>query len=158
MDCVCLKVNAQEIQIISPHTSAQWRDYYHCRWLQLRAPWGQPPGSERDEWEVQAIHCMALECSNQTVVAVGRVHQLNEQFAQIRYMAVVAAFRRRGVGRQVLQHLINNASQRNLIYIFAHVREKALGFYLCQGFQLLQTSHLLYGSIQHYEMLKRLPD
>ena len=44
----------------SPATPDEWQRYYHLRWQILRAPWQQPPGSERDDLEAQAYHLMLL--------------------------------------------------------------------------------------------------
>ena len=42
-----------------PAGEEEWDEYFRFRWRWLREPWGQPPGSERDEHEKQAHHLLA---------------------------------------------------------------------------------------------------
>ena len=34
-----------------PETAEEFDAYYNLRWMVLRAPWNQPTGSEKDEYE-----------------------------------------------------------------------------------------------------------
>ena len=91
-------------QLRSPATPDEWQRYYHLRWQILRAPWQQPPGSERDDLEAQAYHLMLLNPDGE-IAAVGRLHQLEQGGARIRYMAVAAEYQGRGAGSKVLAAL-----------------------------------------------------
>ena len=99
-------------QLRSPQTPAEWQAYYQLRWQVLRAPWQQPKGSEQDELEQQSFHAAAWTDQGE-VVAVGRVHKLNEQQAQVRYMAVSADWQGHGLGALVLQQLEQQLKQKN---------------------------------------------
>ena len=74
-------------QLSAPQSEAQWQAYYNLRYQVLRAPWGQAPGSERDELEAGSFHQMVTSADGE-VLAVGRLHRLDDGRAQVRYMAV----------------------------------------------------------------------
>ena len=52
-----------ESTIITPKTSSEIKAYYGIRFAELRKPWGQPRGSERDSIENQCVHRMIV-CRN----------------------------------------------------------------------------------------------
>lgn len=141
--------------IRSPKTTEEWQAYYHFRWQQLRAPWSQPEGSEKDELEKTARHCFAISQTGH-VLACGRLHQLNVQTGQIRYMAVVSEQRKRGLGKAILQTLESMAIESGMSLIILHAREHAVSFYEYLGYQAIEPSHTLYNSIRHVKMEKSL--
>ncbi len=75
-----------EIEIRAPKTKKEQEEYYNLRWEILRKPWNQPKGSEKDEYENDAIHIAAFV--NGKIIGVGRIHFNSKEEAQIRYMAV----------------------------------------------------------------------
>ncbi len=91
-------------QLSAPQTEAQWLAYYQLRWQVLRAPWDQPKGSEQDESEAQSFHRMVCTEDGE-VVAVGRLHKVDERTAQVRYMAVSGQWQGHGLGAMVLRQL-----------------------------------------------------
>ena len=143
------------MKIISPNTETDFEKYYNFRWQMLRAHWQQPPGSEQDDLEHESVHVMAVDDDN-SVIAIGRIHFLNDSSAQIRYMAVADDRQKQGLGQQILLTLEQYGINNKCKYIRLHARESAIGFYQKQGYQIVEKSHLLFSTIQHYEMLKTL--
>ena len=143
------------ITIKQPKTEKEFEDYYDLRWRVLRQPWQQPRSSEKDELEKQSFHIIAY-AENNNVIGVGRLHFNNETEAQIRYMAVAPEFEKQGIGTLILEALEKHASEKNCKTIVLHARENAVGFYQKKGYELLEKSHLLFDSIQHYKMIKHL--
>ncbi|CAA6822975.1 MAG: Unknown protein [uncultured Thiotrichaceae bacterium] len=137
--------------VIEPATEAQWQAYYDLRWQVLREPWGQPRGSERDELEAEAVHRAVVH--NQHIIAVGRLHYIDETTGQIRYMAVAPKYHRKGVASLLLRSL-EEASLCKTITL--NSRESACGFYQNNGYTLGSETHTLYGEIRHFEMHKEL--
>lgn len=43
-------------QVSTPQSSEDWQAYYQLRWQVLRAPWGEPRGSEQDDMEQDSEH------------------------------------------------------------------------------------------------------
>jgi predicted GNAT family N-acyltransferase len=142
--------------IRAPESPSDWAGYFELRWRVLRAPWGQAPGGERDELERTSIHRMICNADGQ-VLAVGRLHRLDERRAQIRYMAVTCYLQNNGLGTLILKSLEECAAAMEVARIELHAREPAVPFYQRNGYRVVKRSHLLFGEIQHYLMTKTLP-
>ena len=141
------------ITIKQPRSEKEFEDYYDFRWRTLRKPWQQPKGSEKDELENESFHIIACD-ENNKVVAVGRLHFNNEEEAQIRYMAVSPGHIEQGIGTLMLEALEEKSGLEHCRTIVLDARENAVGFYKKKGYELLEKSHLLFDSIQHYRMEK----
>lgn len=141
-------------QLSSPTTDAQWLAYYNLRYQVLRAPWGQPVGSERDELEAESCHQMVVAETGE-VVAVGRLHRLADGRGQVRYMAVAPSAQGQGLGALVLKALELQALNWGLSGIVLNARDNAVGFYRRLGYQLGDELPPLFG-IAHYQMFRYL--
>lgn len=147
-------VKNNAIEIAEPHTKQDWQDYYHLRWMLLRQPWQQEKGSEQDELEAVAHHRMVTKAGK--VMGVGRIHMTDSQSAQIRYMAVHTNYQRQCIGTLLLHSLEQIVHKQAAKKIMLHSREQACGFYLKNGYVVIEPSHILYGLIPHYLMEKKL--
>ena len=141
------------MQIITP-TAEQLTDCFMLRWQLLRKPWGQPIGSEQDNLDSSAMHRAIL--LDQTIIATGRCHLESATNASIRYMAVAEKYQQQGLGSRLLQALETAAASQSAYKISLHARESCVAFYRRHGYAVSKQSHLLFGSIQHYEMHKEI--
>lgn len=139
----------------SPASDAEWRAYFDLRWRILRAPWQQPPGSERDSLENSAFHLFAHDPGG-NALACGRLHFNSAVEAQIRYMAVEERARGRGYGATVLQDLEVEAKRRGAQSIVLNSRANAVSFYEKHGYAIVGPAETLFGSIPHVRMAKRV--
>lgn len=142
------------MQLSQPETAEEFAQYYELRWRILRNPWGQPRGSEQDMEEASSYHLMASD--GQQVIGVARLQFPGEDTAQLRYMAVANDWQGKGVGRKIVLHMEGVARQQGARHLFLHARDNALGFYRKLGYEIVEPSYLLFGSIQHYQMQKDL--
>jgi len=142
-------------QITVPETDAERAAYFELRWQILRKPQGEPPGSERDEWEDSASHAAATTDKGR-IVGVGRLHSPQPMVGQIRYMAVHPDFERQGVASALLNHLESQAAAQNLEVIRLNARNSAVGFYQKRGYTNKSEAPTAMNII-HYRMEKRLP-
>ncbi|HEY5603904.1 MAG TPA: GNAT family N-acetyltransferase [Gammaproteobacteria bacterium] len=141
----------------NPETDSDWRAYYQCRWEILRKPWEQPQGSERDEYESDAYHVMAVDHDkHDSVLGVGRIHFNSPTEAQVRYMAVKDDARKSGIGSLILTQLEQYAIKQGAKKIMLYARENALDFYLRRGYFSQGPAHNLYGKIPHFSMTKTI--
>lgn len=153
MGCFRLKMSAIiPVTIKAPETPVEWEQYYDLRWQMLRKPWQQARGSEKDELEDESIHRLAI--INNRIIAVGRLHFINAEKAQIRYMAVIPEFQQQGIGQQILHSLELAAIQKNIKTITLNAREKATHFYEKNLYKNTGPAHTLYDSIKHVKMKK----
>lgn len=141
-------------QLSAPQTEAQWLAYYQLRWQVLRAPWDQPKGSEQDESEAVSFHRMVCTEAGE-VVAVGRLHKVDENTAQVRYMAVSDQWQGHGLGAMVLQQLEQVALEQGMQRIILNARDTASGFYQKAGYHYLEPANALFG-IAHHRYVKTL--
>jgi len=140
--------------IAKPQTAQHWQDYYQLRWQLLRKPWHQVQGTEKDGLENIAYHRMALD--HDKVIAVARIHIVDPDTARIRYMAVHADYQRQQIGASLLDELEQVVKKQGVKKVMLNSRELACGFYLKQGYVVIEPSHVLYGLIPHYLMEKVL--
>lgn len=149
------------MEVQRPQTEADLARVFELRWQVLRAPWGEPRGSERDEVdESRAIadgveHALIQDATGEPL-AVGRLHFNSPDEAQIRYMAVVAAWRRQGLGRRIVEHLEGVARSRGAATVVLNAREEVAGFYRALGYDVVGAGPTLFGSIPHVRMRKQL--
>ncbi len=128
--------------------------YFDLRWRILRAPWGEPEGSEIDDIEDQCFHIMVLD--NDKAIGVGRLQFNSADEAQIRYMAVEKAYEGNGIGRMIVDVLEQETNNKNIKTVMLDAREPAIGFYEKLGYRIEKKSYLLFNEIQHYRMKKFL--
>ena len=142
------------MEIRTPVTSEEWDAYYQLRWEELRKPWNQPIGSEKDPDENLFCHLAAFE--NESILGVGCLKMINDKEAQIRFMAVANSLQRKGVGVSLMNALEVEAFSRGAHKVVLHAREIAVPFYEYCGYKMIEKSYLLYDTIQHYLMSKEI--
>ena len=145
----------QPVTLKSPETEAEWQQYYALRYLVLRKPWLQPPGSEVLSDDSEALHALAIGPEGQAVAA-GRLHQSANGVGQLRMMAVHPDWQGKGLGRQVALYLEKKAREMGLKELVLEARETAVPFYQQIGYTGKGRSYLLYGTIQHFTRRKKL--
>lgn len=135
-----------------PNSPKEWDLYFNLRYEVLRAPWNQPRGSERNDGDETAEHFAFFE--EDEIIGVGRLDFTENLGSQIRFMAVDSRFQGRGIGRQLMQHMEEIARNKGCKETILHAREIALPFYEKLGYRSIEESHLLFGEIQHFLMIK----
>ena len=139
------------LEIRPPKTKKEWNDYYYLRWKILRSNFSDNIDSAKDEIEDSSFHIIAKD-TNLKVLGVGRIHEIDRETSQIRYMAVDQKSRRNNIGTLILKYLINHSVEKKHKHIILQARENAINFYLKNGFELRQKTHILFGEVQHYLM------
>lgn len=136
-----------------PATTEEWAQYFDLRWRVLREPWKQPRGSERDELEDSADHLAIFH--DGVAAAAGRLHEIERDLGQIRYMAVALNHARQGFGSTILQGLEAIARKKHYAAIELDARESALKFYEHHGYETISSLPPKWG-ISHQRMRKSL--
>ncbi len=86
-------------------------------------------GVELDELDKDCVHAIAYDDGGKAI-GTARMHP----DGQIGRMAVVKDWRRRGVGKALLEGLVNEASKRGLAAVRLSAPVQALEFYRSHGF------------------------
>ncbi|EKO4005553.1 bifunctional GNAT family N-acetyltransferase/hotdog fold thioesterase [Vibrio fluvialis] len=142
-------------KLITPKTDNQLNKYYHFRWQLLREPWRMPIGSERDEYDAMSHHRMIVD-SRGRPIAIGRLYITPDNEGQIRYMAVKASSRAKGMGSLVLVALESLARQEGAKRLVCNAREDAIKFYEKNGFERRGELTDERGPVRHQQMVKPL--
>jgi len=145
----------EEFRLDDPFVSGMEKEYFDLRWRVLREPWNQPRGTEQDDQEASAVHRMILT-PERKVVACGRMQLNSLREAQIRYMVVDQAYRGRRLGAIIIRELESIAVDAGAETMVLQARENAVSFYKACNYDVVVKTFLLYDSIQHYLMSKRL--
>ena len=143
------------MKVRSPQTSSDFERYFALRYEVLRKPWHQPPGSERDELEETSCHAM-IESDSGEILGVCRMQFNNAEEAQLRYMGIRHDMQGKGIGKMLLDYFEASARKAGCRCIVLQAREKAISFYLRNGYRILEKSYLMWGQIQHFKMEKSL--
>jgi predicted GNAT family N-acyltransferase len=111
-----------------------------------------PTELEWDGKDDQARHWLALDDSDQPIGTVRM--QIDGHIGR---MAVISAYRHRGVGSSLLQAAVLEASKQQLFQTYLHAQSDAIGFYERAGF-IVEGEEFLDAGIPHRTMRKQLAD
>jgi ribosomal protein S18 acetylase RimI-like enzyme len=136
-------------------TDADFEVYFDLRWRVLRAPWGHPRESARDEFEDHAEHA-AVRNGDGTIVGVARAHLIDVDEAQVRFMAVEESHRQQGVGSALLAYLEQAVRGRGAKRIVLNSREGVVRFYEKLGYRVVGEGPILFEKLRHKRMAKDL--
>jgi GNAT superfamily N-acetyltransferase len=142
-------------KITEPQTIKEFEAYFLLRYQVLRQPWNQPEGSEKDNEEDRCIHAMACD-ENKNVMGIARLQYNSDNEAQLRYMGVSLAAQGLGVGRSIIEYMEQKAKSEGRKIMILHARENAIPFYEKCGYTIREKSYLMWETIQHYLMEKKL--
>jgi predicted GNAT family N-acyltransferase len=109
-----------------------------------------PAELELDEFDLSASHALAYQ--GEQCVGTGRLVHLGNCHAQIGRMAVLAQFRGKGMGKQILRRLIDLAKLEGVSSLILHSQLAAIPFYEKLGFQAEGSSYEEAG-IPHRNMI-----
>ena len=115
---------------------------------------GVPEEMELDEFDPGAQHALAYEDSR--CVGTARLVHLDPEHAQIGRMAVLSAFRGRGIGTAILKSLVEQAQSQGIGRLVLHSQVVAMPFYARLGF-IAQGPIYDEAGIPHRNMILLLP-
>ncbi len=148
---------------VAPISDDLWRESIACRFRNLYEPFGlgmeyatSELDSPRDRPEV--IHLIAT--LDGAVVGTGRLDLQSSHervnSAQLRYCAVDATQRGRGVGQTLVRSFDELARARGVERIWMDAREDAVRFYERMGYRDVAPGPLKFGIIPHRVMEKEI--
>ena len=143
------------MDLIEPATPEEFQKYYRLRYETLREPWGQPEGSERVEDDATAIHAMLVD-EDKEAVGVCRLHMNTPQEGQLRFMGIRKDKQGQQLGNLLMEYLEARAKALGAVSLTLQARENAVNFYRRNGYEVVEETYVLFGTIQHYRMTKQL--
>ena len=121
-----------DISFKQPENQEEFIKYNLFRWEILRKPIGKSIESLNDDYEDSSFHLIGVK--KEQIVGCGRLHFINPNEAQIRYMAVDEKYQRNGVGKEVIRLLEKEAKRQNAKKIILNARDHVLDFYKKFGY------------------------
>lgn len=117
---------------------------------------GVPPEFELDALDADATRCLHAAATDEmgTVIATARL-VLDRPIPRIGRMAVLKAWRGRGIGAALLETLCAEAKRRGFTDVLLHSQTHATPFYFKLGF-LSHGSEFVEAAIPHLEMRRKL--
>lgn len=134
------------------------RAAWHGEWEQLRQvrepvfvdEQSVPPDMEWDEDDVTAIHALAVDAAGRPV-GTGRL----TRDGRIGRMAVLREWRDRGVGRAILEFLMDQARRAGMREVVLNAQVTAIGFYRRFGY-IEEGEEFMDAGIPHRRMRRSL--
>jgi N-acetylglutamate synthase-like GNAT family acetyltransferase len=144
------------IIIHSPQTKEEFKAYYALRYHLLREPWGQPKGSEKDDYEPISHHYMAVDDQSGEVVGVVKWLEKKPGVAWLTHLAVMPARQKQGIGKLLVQAVENAARVQGYKAIGAHARLNATDYFEKFGYQITDIPTHYFATVQTVWMEKNL--
>ena len=145
-----------KIIVKSPSTGDEFEAYYDLRYRVLRAPLGQPKGTEKDDYEPISYHFMAVDEETCEVVGVVKLYEKAHGIGQLSHMAVVEDRQGQGIGRIMVEAVEAKARELNFKKYGMTARDNVVGFYKKCGHHVVGISYVLHNQVQLWWMEKNL--
>lgn len=142
------------MEIRAPRTESEWLEYYDLRYRELREPWNQPRGTEKNEGDKTAQHFAVFV--NSKIVAVSRLDITENKIAQVRFVCTDSNDQGKGYGKMIMNFCERSAQMQGCTKMILMAREIAMPFYDSLGYETVEIAHLLFNEIQHWKMEKEL--
>lgn len=110
-----------------------------------------PEALEWDTYDATAVHFVAEHYD--TVIATARLKIDDAHTAQIGRMAVSLNWRRQGVGKRLMQTVLDYCTQIHTVNVYLHAQVPAIQFYEQFGFKVSGDIFMDAG-IEHRAMLR----
>lgn len=107
------------------------------------------PGWEPDEDDKKSKHFIAV--IDNKIVATARVRETESKEYKIERMATKKGYRKRGIGKGLVEYIIDHIKKQNTKRIWMQSQVRAQKFYETCGFKTVSKPYNLYG-IKHIDM------
>jgi len=144
------------IQIKSPLTREEFKRYYDLRYKVLREPWGQPRGTEKDDYEPISQHFMAVDDTTGEILGVIKMLEKEPGVAWISHLAVASHQQKRGIGKLLMEHVENLARAQGYKTIGCTSRLNTTEYFKKAGYQIASLPTHYFGTTQVVWMEKPL--
>lgn len=141
-----------ELQFI-PTTGRRYAQSRELRWRRLREPLGFDRGTERFEFEEQALHLVAVH-QDEVVGCVLFIGE-SEQSGRLFQMVVSERFAGKGLGRTLVRHLESRLRHDGFVRVELHARCHVQGFYERLGYAVCSAVYEEVG-IPHVTMERHI--
>ena len=128
-------------------------DIRHIRTKVFQEEQGVAAELEFDGWDDSVVHLLAY--FNGQAIATTRIRNIDDSTAKIERLAVLPEYRRRGVGKQLMETALKTIAPSQKSQVVVHAKEYATPLYQQLGFVVVGDRFSEAG-IPHVKMLKQL--
>lgn len=143
------------IVIKTPATKEEFKAYYDLRYRVLREPWGQPKGSEKDDYEPISQHFMAVDDSG-LVVGVIKLFEKEAGVGWFSHMAVHPDYQRHGIGKKLVNAIEEAARRQGYTTLGCMSRLNTTVYFEKLGYRVAGLPSHYFGTTQVVWMEKSL--
>jgi ribosomal protein S18 acetylase RimI-like enzyme len=147
---------ATMISIKIPQTRDDFKAYYELRYRVLRAPWGQPKDTEKDDYEPISQHFMAVDDEKGKVVGVIKMFEKEPGVGWVSHLAIDPAYQRKGIGRLLMDTVEKVAKEKGYHAIGCMSRLNTTGYFERFGFKTAGLPTHYFGTTQVLWMEKEI--
>jgi len=144
------------ILIKTPKTREEFKAYYELRYRVLRAPWGQPKDTEKDDFEPISEHFMAIDEASGKIIGVVKVFEKSSGVGWFSHLAVDPAYQRHGVGKKLIETVEEAAKERGFTVLGCMSRLNTTAYFEKRGFTIAGFPSQYFGTTQVVWMEKGL--
>ncbi len=144
------------IQIKQPATRDEYKAYYDLRFKVLREPWGQPRGTEKDDYEPISQHFMAVEDATGEIVGVVKMFEKAPGVCWFSHLAVANRYQKKGIGKLLMSHIEDQARAQSFQTMGCMSRLNTTGYFEKLGYKMAGLPTHYFGTTQVVWMDKTL--
>ena len=144
------------IQIKTPQTREDFKEYYALRYELLRKPWGQAKGTEKDDYEPISQHFMAVNDQTGMIVGVIKLMEKETGVGWFSHLAVAEAFQRKGIGKLLVETIERAGREKGFRVIGCMSRLNTTAYFEQFGYHIAGLPTHYFGTIQVAWMEKEL--
>lgn len=144
------------IVIQSPTTRDEFKAYYDLRYRVLREPWGQPRGTEKDDYEPLSQHFMAVREDTREIVGVVKLFEKEPGVGWFSHLAVAPAYQKKGIGKMLVAHVEEEARKRGFRVLGCYARLNTTNYFEKLGYRIAGLPTHYFGTTQVVWMQKDL--
>lgn len=144
------------ITIKEPKTRDDFKAYYELRYKVLRAPWGQPKDTEKDDYEPISQHFMAVDEDKGKVVGVVKLFEKEQGVGWVSHLAIDPAYQNKGIGHLLIETVEKAAKEKGYRVIGCMSRLNTTSYFEKMGFQTAGLPTHYFGTTQVLWMEKEV--
>lgn len=144
------------ITIKVPQTRDDFKAYYDLRYRVLRAPWGQPKDTEKDDYEPISQHFMAVDDEKGKVVGTIKMFEKEEGVGWFSHLAIDPAYQKKGIGLMLLETVEKVAKEKGYRVIGCMSRLNTTSYFEKLGLRTAGIPTNYFGTTQVLWMEKEI--
>lgn len=145
------------INIVSPKTRDDFKNYYDLRYKVLREPWAQQRGTEKDDFEPISKHFMAVDDQSGKIVGVVKLLEKEPSLGWFSHMAVLPSYQHKGIGKLLIKFIEEEAKREGYSRLGCYSRLNTTAYFEKAGYVINGLPSHYFGTTQVVWMEKTLP-